>query len=117
MSILTLVITFLGSLFKSQRQLALENLALRQQVTMLQQSVKRPRAPVADKLFYISGMWTTGIRVAHNPTYPSPGIYPWPLQNFIGVESPGSSGIIGVCTPGVGPFRAPNQQQACPRDF
>ncbi len=44
MSMLTLVITFLGSLFKSQRQLVLENLALRQQVTMLRQSVKLPRA-------------------------------------------------------------------------
>jgi hypothetical protein len=47
MSILTLVITFPCSLFKSQRQLDLENLALRQQVTihtMLRQSVKRHRA-------------------------------------------------------------------------
>ena len=44
MSILTLLITFLGSLFKSHRQLALENLALRQ-------AVKRPRATTADKLF------------------------------------------------------------------
>jgi hypothetical protein len=51
MSILTLLITFLGSLFKSQRQLVLENLALRQQVTMLRQSVKCPRATVADKQF------------------------------------------------------------------
>ena len=44
MSILTFITTFLGSLFKSQRQLALENLALRQQVAMLRQSVKRHRA-------------------------------------------------------------------------
>ena len=44
MSMLTLVVTVLGLLFKSQHQLALENLALRQQVTMLRQSVKRPRA-------------------------------------------------------------------------
>ena len=53
MSILTLVITFWGSIFKSQRQLRHENLALRQQVAMLQQSVKRPRATVADKVFWI----------------------------------------------------------------
>jgi hypothetical protein len=53
MSILHLVATFLLSLFKSQRQLALENLALRQQVTMLRQSVKRPRATPGDKLFWI----------------------------------------------------------------
>ena len=42
MSILGLTISFLLSLFKSQRQLVLENLALRQQVTMLRQSVKKP---------------------------------------------------------------------------
>ena len=53
MSTLTLLITFLGSLFKSQRQLALENLALRQQVTILRQSVKRPRTTAADRLFWI----------------------------------------------------------------
>ena len=46
MSILTLLFTFLGSLFKSHRQLALENLALRQ-------SVKRPRATAADRMFWI----------------------------------------------------------------
>ncbi len=51
MSIFTLLITFLGSLFKSQRQLILENLALRQQVTMLRQSVNRPRAAAADRMF------------------------------------------------------------------
>jgi hypothetical protein len=47
-SILHLVVTFLGALFKFQRQLTLENLALRQQVSMLRQSVKRPRATVMD---------------------------------------------------------------------
>ena len=42
MSILGLTISFLLSLFKSQRQLVLANLALRQQVTMLRQSVEKP---------------------------------------------------------------------------
>jgi hypothetical protein len=51
MSTLTLLITLLGSLFKPQRQLILENLALRQQVTMLRQSVKQTRATAAGKLF------------------------------------------------------------------
>jgi len=50
MSILILALTFARSLFKSQHQLMLENLALRQQVTMLRQSVKRPRATVADSV-------------------------------------------------------------------
>ena len=53
MSFLILAVTFLRSLFKSHRRLVLENLALRQQVTMLRQSVKRPRATVADRLFWI----------------------------------------------------------------
>jgi hypothetical protein len=51
--IFLIVITFLGSLFKSQRQLVLENRALRQQVTMLLQSVKHLRATPADELFWI----------------------------------------------------------------
>ena len=53
MSIPRMLFTFLASLFKSRRQLALENLALRQQVTMLRQSVKRPHATTADKLCWI----------------------------------------------------------------
>jgi transposase InsO family protein len=47
MFILRLVVTYLGSLFKSRRQLVLENLALKQQVAMLRQSVKRPTATAA----------------------------------------------------------------------
>ncbi|MEH6583527.1 MAG: integrase core domain-containing protein [Halioglobus sp.] len=53
MSLLILIVTFLRSFLRSRHQLVLENLALRQQVTMLRQSVKRPRATVADKLFWI----------------------------------------------------------------
>ena len=73
MSILRLVATLFSSLFKSQRQLALENLALRQQVTMLRQSVKRPSATPADKLFwilfsrYVDG-WRTTLYALHPGT-------------------------------------------------
>ena len=41
------------SLFKSRRQLTLENLSLRQQLAMLKSSVKRPRVPHADRLFWV----------------------------------------------------------------
>ena len=41
------------SLFKSHRQLALENLALRQQLAMLKLSVKRPRVSATDRLFWV----------------------------------------------------------------
>jgi hypothetical protein len=54
MSILTLLITFLASLFKSHRQLALENLALRQQVTIVPPEypivLKRPRTSKKSKI-------------------------------------------------------------------
>lgn len=48
-----LIARFVHSLFRSQRKLVLENLALRQQVVMLRQSVRKPRPSVADKLFWI----------------------------------------------------------------
>jgi hypothetical protein len=89
MSTLTLLITFLASLFKSHRQLALENLAPRQQVTILRQSVKRPRATAEDKLFCSKRDVNNRIRAAHNPahpTNPSPGINPNTLQSIIDVE-------------------------------
>ena len=48
MPIIVLLIIFIRSLFKSECQLALENLALRQQVAMLRRSVKRPRVSTAE---------------------------------------------------------------------
>ncbi len=50
--ILVLLETARASL-KSRNQLALENLALRQQLAMLRQSVKRPRVTFGDRLFWI----------------------------------------------------------------
>ena len=41
------------SLFKSRRHLALENLALRQQLAMFKQSGKRPRVSPTDRLFWV----------------------------------------------------------------
>jgi hypothetical protein len=41
------------SLFMSRRQLALENLALRQQLVMIKPSVKRPRVSPVDCLFWV----------------------------------------------------------------
>ena len=43
----------LGSVFKSRRALALENLALRQQVVVLKRSVKRPYVTRIDRVFWI----------------------------------------------------------------
>jgi hypothetical protein len=47
------IAAFVHSLFKSRRQLTLENLALRQQLAMLKPSVRRPRVSPADRLFWI----------------------------------------------------------------
>lgn len=54
MPIIILFLKFVHAWFKSQRNLALENMALKQQVAMLRRSVKRPRVSMADKLFWIS---------------------------------------------------------------
>ena len=77
-----LAVMFLRSVFKSRRQLLLENLALRQQVTMLRKSVKRPRATVGDTLFwslfsrYVDG-WRTALHGLHPDT-----VVRWYRQGF-----------------------------------
>ena len=43
----------IGAVFKSRRQLALENLALRQQLAMLKKLVKRPRVSTIDRAFWV----------------------------------------------------------------
>jgi hypothetical protein len=49
---------------KSQRELALENLALRQQLAVLHRNSKRPKLTNADRAF-----WRTAApRVANSPT-------------------------------------------------
>lgn len=47
------------SALRSQKALALENLALRQQLAILRRTMKRPRLAKADRLFWIflSRMW------------------------------------------------------------
>ena len=73
MSFLRLVVTSLGSLFKSPRQPILEKLALQQQVAMLRQSVKRPTSTTADRMFwilfsrYVDG-WRTILPALHRDT-------------------------------------------------
>ena len=61
------------SSFKTHHHLALENLALRQQLAMLKQSVKRPRVSPTDRLFwmllskYVEG-WRTMLHALHPDT-------------------------------------------------
>ncbi|HBG93911.1 MAG TPA: hypothetical protein DDY14_01000 [Chromatiaceae bacterium] len=67
------VLKALCSLFQSQRRLALENLALRQQLAMLKSSTKRPRAAALDRLFwvlfvkYVNG-WRAMLHALHPDT-------------------------------------------------
>ena len=82
MFILHFVFTFLGALFKSQRQLALENLALRQQVAMLRQSVKRPRVSAIDKIFWILfSRYVDGWRQVLHSLHPDT-VVRWHRQGF-----------------------------------
>ena len=50
----------LVSVLATHRQLALENLALRQQNAVLRRSVKRPHLKKSDRFFWVllSGIWT-----------------------------------------------------------
>ena len=75
-NMLNLLLTLLHtahSLFKSRRHLALENLALRQQLAMFKQSGKRPRVSPTDRLFwvllskYVEG-WRTMLHALHPDT-------------------------------------------------
>ncbi len=59
MDALQLVTAFLRQLLKSRAALAAENLALRQQIVILQRSVKRPRLHRRDRVFWVwlSRLW------------------------------------------------------------
>ena len=76
------IAAFVHSLFKSRRQLTLENLALRQQLAMLKPSVKRPQVSTADRLFwllfskYVEG-WRSMLHALHPDT-----VVRWHRQGF-----------------------------------
>ncbi len=53
MSILGPILSFFQCFLKSRSQLALENLALRQQLTVLRRSIKRPKLRAADRIFWV----------------------------------------------------------------
>jgi hypothetical protein len=73
LSRLLVVLQTVGDLFKSHHQLALENLALRQQLAMLKPSARRPRVWAIDRLFwvlfstYVDG-WRTILHALHPDT-------------------------------------------------
>ena len=82
MPIVILFLQFVHSWFKSQRNLAIENMALKQQVTMLHRSVKHPRVSVADKLFWIlisryKPDWRNALHALHPDT-----VVRWHRQGF-----------------------------------
>ena len=67
------VVAPLLSSMKTQRMLARENLALRQQVVMLKRSVKRARPNTMDRLFWIVfarlvGSWGENVIALHPDT-------------------------------------------------
>jgi hypothetical protein len=61
------LIRSLVSLFQIHRALALENLALRQQVALLKPTPKRPRPSAADRLFWVTVLTegSTPLRCSH----------------------------------------------------
>ncbi len=55
-----MIFVFLRALFRSQAELAVENLALRQQLAILSEQKKRPRLRTRDRIFWVwlSRLWT-----------------------------------------------------------
>jgi hypothetical protein len=72
-------------LIKSQRQLFLENLALRQQVTMLRQSVKRPHATAGGQAFILHYYQKPPTNPSHS-TSRRQSTYPNPFHHITTVE-------------------------------
>jgi hypothetical protein len=58
-SVLSAILALLVSLFKSRTSLCLEHFALRHQVAVYQQTVRRPRLNPSDRLFWawLSCLW------------------------------------------------------------
>ncbi len=52
-----LIFVFLRALFRSQAELAVENLALRQQLAILSEQEKRPRLRTRDRIFWVWLSW------------------------------------------------------------
>jgi hypothetical protein len=54
---LRLLAVLFTRLFRSRRDLILENLALRQQLTVLKRRRQQPRLAAADRLFWVALQW------------------------------------------------------------
>ena len=51
--LLRFLVVFLTRIFRSRRDLLLENLALRQQLVVMKQRYPRPQVSTSDKLFWV----------------------------------------------------------------
>ena len=64
MGILRLILAFLRAAFGSSAALAAENLALRQQLAVLQRTAKRPKLRKRDRIFWV---WLSKLWPGWNP--------------------------------------------------
>ena len=82
MGILRIILVFLRALFSTHAALAAENLALRQQLAVLRQSVKRPKFRPQDRLFWVvlSQLWK-GWRSCLHVAQPAT-VVKWHRQGF-----------------------------------
>jgi putative transposase len=77
-----ILLAMVGSLFKSRRQLTLENLALLQQVAMLKTTAKRPRVSPIDRLFWVLfSKYVTGWRSMLHALHPDT-VVRWHREGF-----------------------------------
>ena len=79
------------SAFKARRELALENVALRQQLAVLRRSVKRSRLSNVDRGFWVllRRIWTDwGERPRHRETSDGRPLAPLWVQTILDLEEP-----------------------------
>jgi hypothetical protein len=93
-----LLLGFLGSWFRSRNDLALENLALRQQLATLMQEQPHPRLANADRAFWVVlralwSKWSNALVIVTPDTRSSAGIGRASVDT--GTPSPGRAGILG----------------------
>src|SRR5882724_2745096 len=85
---LAILVRTLGSTIRTQRELALENLALRQQVAVWKVRQPRPQLTATDRLFWVvlSRLWKNWRSSAGGAARDSGAVAPSGLQALLGME-------------------------------
>src|SRR6267142_1502515 len=93
LKLIMVVIRFVILVFGGQKQVALENAALRQQLAVFKRDVKKPRLHRRDRLFWIGlgtiwKEWKSALVIVRPETDRSVGLHRLLYRSQLAVESP-----------------------------